>query len=173
MTDLRDLAAEITNHLREHFPDSDEQVRQVLALAEEAGEFVGAYRRWAGMARRKGSWADVRAELADVVITAYVTATVIEIEDALEDFRQSLGEPVTRAPADQVLMLFWTVGDFVQAYDRLNASPSLLTNRLAMVVNAAYATARVLDFNLDAAVGEKAQQIFSRGWRDKPAEVAR
>jgi NTP pyrophosphatase (non-canonical NTP hydrolase) len=52
----------------------------VLALAEEAGEFTAAYRRWAGMARRAGTWDDVLAELADVVITAHVTARVLGID---------------------------------------------------------------------------------------------
>ena len=52
----------------------------MLALAEEAGEFTAAYRRWAGLARRTGTWHDVEAELADVVITAYVTAHVLGID---------------------------------------------------------------------------------------------
>jgi NTP pyrophosphatase (non-canonical NTP hydrolase) len=105
VSELQDLAVEITSKLRENFPDSDHALRQVLCLAEEAGEFVGAYRRWAGMARRTGPFEDVEAELADVVIVAYVTAQVLGID-------------------------------------------------------------------LDAAVGEKAGQIMTRGWRDKPAEVA-
>lgn len=49
-------------------------IRQVLNLAEEVGEFVGAYRRWTGQARRSGTETEARIELADVVITAYVTA---------------------------------------------------------------------------------------------------
>ena len=105
VSDLRDLAVEITERLREHFPDTDLKQQQVLCLAEEAGEFVGAYRRWAGMARRSGPWGDVEAELADVVVTAYVTAQVLGID-------------------------------------------------------------------LDAAVGEKTKVVFTRGWRDKPAEVS-
>jgi NTP pyrophosphatase (non-canonical NTP hydrolase) len=54
--------------------------RQVLALAEEAGEFVGAYRRWAGEARRTGTYDEMAQELADVVITAFVTAVELGIE---------------------------------------------------------------------------------------------
>lgn len=71
------FAEHAAQRLAEHFPESDLAIQQVLCLAEEAGEFVGAYRRSAGMARRTGSFDDVRAELADVVITAYVTAEVL------------------------------------------------------------------------------------------------
>jgi NTP pyrophosphatase (non-canonical NTP hydrolase) len=80
VSDLKDLAAENTKKIRENFPDNDLAIQQVLCLAEEAGEFVGAYRRWAGMARRTGPWGDVKAELADVVITAYVAANVLGID---------------------------------------------------------------------------------------------
>lgn len=55
--------------------------RQALALAEECGEFVGAYRRWSGQARRNGATAagrrEMEMELADVVITAYITAAAL------------------------------------------------------------------------------------------------
>lgn len=72
------IAAEtpvIVQRLRENGFDADTAVnRQVLNLAEETVEFVGAYRRWAGQARRSGTAEEMHAELADVVITAYVTA---------------------------------------------------------------------------------------------------
>src|SRR5207245_2077379 len=77
---LGELAAELSVHIDRWFPPGEAPIRQVLALAEEAGEFVGAYRRWAGMARRTGAWAEVTAELADVVITAYLTAHVLGID---------------------------------------------------------------------------------------------
>ena len=71
---LRSRRRDLADRLREHFDPATLPVQQVLALAEEAGEFTAAYRRWAGLARRSGPWHDVEAELADVVITAYVTA---------------------------------------------------------------------------------------------------
>ena len=74
------VAASLASRLREHFDPDTLPVQQVLALAEEAGEFTAAYRRWAGLARRRGPWHDVEAELADVVITAYVTAAVLGID---------------------------------------------------------------------------------------------
>lgn len=79
-TALADLAAEINGHLAEHFDPDTRCAGQALALAEEAGEFTGAFRRWAGLARRTGTWADMVTELADVVITAYVTADVLGID---------------------------------------------------------------------------------------------
>jgi dCMP deaminase len=51
--------------------------RQVLALSEEVGEFVGEYRRWSGQARRNGAWHAMGLELADVVITVYVMAAML------------------------------------------------------------------------------------------------
>ena len=91
------VAASLASRLREHFDPATLPVQQVLALAEEAGEFTAAYRRWAGLARRTGPWRDVEAELADVVITAYVTAAVLGIDlDA-----------ATRAKAEVVFTRGW------------------------------------------------------------------
>lgn len=86
-TDLAKLADTIVPNLRENFPDTDLKQQQVMCLAEEAGEFVGAYRRFAGMARRSGPFDDVKAELADVAITAYVTAQVlgIDLDEAIRE----------------------------------------------------------------------------------------
>lgn len=80
---LCDLAAtgeQIADRLRQHFDPASLPIQQVLAVAEEAGEFTKAYRRWAGLARRSGPWHDVEAELADVVLTAYSTACVLGID---------------------------------------------------------------------------------------------
>jgi len=77
---LAAVGAQIAARLAEYFTPAALPVQQVLALAEEAGEFTAAYRRWAGMARRTGTWDEVTAELADVVITAYVTAAVLGID---------------------------------------------------------------------------------------------
>ncbi len=57
----------------------DIEKMQVLCLAEEVGEFVGAYRRWRRIARRNGSFNDVEKELADVIISAHVVAQVLGI----------------------------------------------------------------------------------------------
>lgn len=95
---LRELARVITEHLRDNgFPTEGAANRQVLALAEECGEFVGAYRRWSGQARRGGTVEEMRAELADVVITAFVAAEVLGID---------LDQAVT-AKADVVFTRGW------------------------------------------------------------------
>ncbi len=47
---------------------------QALCVAEEAGELVGAYRRWAGKARRRGTRQELADEVADVLIVTAVFA---------------------------------------------------------------------------------------------------
>jgi NTP pyrophosphatase (non-canonical NTP hydrolase) len=79
--DLRQHAATIADQLRRHgFDPATAAGRQVLALAEECGEFVGAYRRWSGQARRTGTRAEMAAELADVVLVAFVTAEELGVD---------------------------------------------------------------------------------------------
>lgn len=64
--------------------------RQALALAEEVGEFVGAWRRWRGQARRTDTREHVIEELADVVITAYVLASEAEFDEFEDVVRTKL-----------------------------------------------------------------------------------
>lgn len=94
MTSYDVMGSTIMRNLRDNFPGTSEQhcQRQALALAEEVGEFVGAYRRWSGQARRTDSLTNVGLELADVVITAFVTASVLGIE--LDSFIQSKYEVI-------------------------------------------------------------------------------
>ena len=73
-------AAYVTEQLRANgFGKDDAVTRQMLAMGEEVGELIGAYRRWSGNARRTSDAAEVYLELADVVITAYVTAQELKI----------------------------------------------------------------------------------------------
>jgi NTP pyrophosphatase (non-canonical NTP hydrolase) len=87
LNDLPATAADVAGHLEAAGFTESVTLRQTLALAEEVGEFVGAVRRHAGMARRPGPFSDVEAELADVVLTAFVTAHTmgIDLRQALED----------------------------------------------------------------------------------------
>jgi NTP pyrophosphatase (non-canonical NTP hydrolase) len=79
--DLPRHAAVIVACLRSNGFDPTGAVnRQVLNLAEEVGEFVGAYRRWSGQARRTGTAGEMREELADVIITAFVTAQELGVD---------------------------------------------------------------------------------------------
>jgi NTP pyrophosphatase (non-canonical NTP hydrolase) len=87
LPDLPVVAADIAANLTAAGFTDAPHLRQALALAEEAGEFVGAVRRHYGMARRAGPFADIEAELADVVITAFVTAHTMGI-----DLERAVGE---------------------------------------------------------------------------------
>lgn len=74
----------------------DIRAQQVLCLAEETGEVVGAARRYLGLARRTGSLDAVRLELADVVIVSHVVADQfgIDLARAVEDKLQIIfGRP--------------------------------------------------------------------------------
>ncbi len=82
LRDLMDVAENLEKHLEEAGFLENPVASQALAIAEEAGELVGAIRRYAGMARRRGSIAEVEGELADVIITAFVTAQVLRIDVA-------------------------------------------------------------------------------------------
>jgi len=53
---------------------------QALCVAEEAGELVGAYRRWAGKARRTGTKAELEDEVADLLIVTAVFAVRADID---------------------------------------------------------------------------------------------
>lgn len=81
MSKMSDMATELLNNVKAHgrAKNGDEE-SQILALAEECGEFVGAYRRWSGRARRDGTKEEMTAELADVVITAYVVACALDVD---------------------------------------------------------------------------------------------
>lgn len=157
------IAAEIVDQLRANgFPTEQAVQRQLLALAEEAGEFVGAYRRCAGMARRCGTAHEVRAELADVVITAYVTAA--ELGVALTVPPTCLVERFDVDPDRAVLRVFAAVNWFVQPY--LSGQTRVDDVTLNGVVRAANAAAAALGFDLAAAVAAKLDVIVTRGWRE-------
>lgn len=179
MTINMHTATQIVQHLRANgFSAHDAVPRQVLNLVEEAGEFVGAYRRWAGMARRRGTVEDVHAELADVVITAYVTAAELgtNVDATLADWRREGSQPYwlpTDMPAgletlQRVLMVSVVVAQ--TAPDLLNGRSAWTpATMLTRVIRAADLAAGALAFDLDAAITAKLAVIFSRGWRE-PAE---
>ena len=73
-----DVIKHIAAKLKENgFTDTD---TQVLMLAEETGEFVGAYRRYTNRARRKGTLEAVHEELADIIIGALCVAEFMEVD---------------------------------------------------------------------------------------------
>lgn len=74
--DIDVLAQIIMYECRKNNAGGTEQA-QIMALAEESGEFVGAMRRWRGMARRNGTEEEAQSELADLVISCYAMADVL------------------------------------------------------------------------------------------------
>lgn len=74
--DVSILATIIMQKCRQYNAGGTEQA-QLMAVAEEAGEFIGAMRRWRGMARRSGTEEEAQKELADLVITCYAMADVM------------------------------------------------------------------------------------------------
>jgi len=87
--DLAQIARHLKRDLRANrrpaITDANQLDVQALCVAEEAGELVGAYRRWAGKARRTGTLADLEDEVADVLIVTAMFAerTGIDINDAI------------------------------------------------------------------------------------------
>ena len=74
--DVSVLATIVMQKCREFDAGGTEQ-SQLMAVAEEAGEFIGAMRRWRGMARRTGTEEEAQKELADLAITCYAMADVM------------------------------------------------------------------------------------------------
>lgn len=155
----------------------DLRLQQTLCVFEEAGEFDGAARRYLGMARRSGLLSDVRTELADVVITCYVTAQVfkVDLDEIVEDaypFNEIMQERVGFggwSAARQTLKVARAAGRFVDAAEQdLNGVPrrSGVRLTLAEVVVEAYVAACFFGFDLDDAITDKLKVIFSRGWRE-------
>jgi NTP pyrophosphatase (non-canonical NTP hydrolase) len=73
-TIARRLQADLAANRRPAITDANALDVQALCVAEEAGELVGAYRRWAGKARRTGTRHELEDEIADVLIVTAVFA---------------------------------------------------------------------------------------------------
>lgn len=80
--DLPETAKRIVEGIRAsgQFDGGSEEDRQIFAIAEECGEVVKAYRRWTGQSRLSGTREEVEVEIADVIITAYATAYVFNVD---------------------------------------------------------------------------------------------
>lgn len=80
MTDLQQIARDLVSALDESRPDYEHSLNlQAICVAEEAGEVLGAYRRWSGQARRGGTKAELEDEIADLLIVTAVFAERAEI----------------------------------------------------------------------------------------------
>jgi hypothetical protein len=70
---------------------------QFIGVGEEAGEALGAYRRWRGFARRSGPMSDVYDELADVLIV-----TMVAIIHFTEVAQPGLGHSKPLEPGEMI-----------------------------------------------------------------------
>jgi len=70
-----------------------------MCVAEEAGEFVGAWRRYYGWARRSGTKGDMASELADLIIVTFIAAEVTDI-DVMAALESKLEKIYTRGWKD-------------------------------------------------------------------------
>lgn len=90
-----DLAEEIRYHASQGASDEEWRDAQAMCVVEEAGEFIGAYRRWRGFARRPGEARDMHKELADVIIAAFLMFAVLDA-DAQMHVKAKLFDVITR-----------------------------------------------------------------------------
>jgi NTP pyrophosphatase (non-canonical NTP hydrolase) len=63
-----------------HKNGGDAALWQTIVLAEETGEAIKQFRRWQGQARTDSKKEDFAQELADVIITANVLASLCMID---------------------------------------------------------------------------------------------
>jgi NTP pyrophosphatase (non-canonical NTP hydrolase) len=78
-TNHQGIARRLVAEIRKVFPDQPDW-RFVTGVAEETGEFVGAFNKFSGTSRQVSSHRKMAAELADVVIAAYMAAEVLGID---------------------------------------------------------------------------------------------
>jgi len=82
---MQKLEADLRDNRRPAITDENALDVQALCVAEEAGELIGAYRRWAGKARRAGEFSEVVSEIADVLIVTALFAEMlgVDIDEAI------------------------------------------------------------------------------------------
>jgi len=90
-----ELADEIRYYAGQGASDDEWSDAQAMCVVEEAGEFIAAYRRARGFARRAGDRKEVTAELADVIISALLMFAVLD-EDAQCHVKAKLFNVVSR-----------------------------------------------------------------------------
>lgn len=90
-----DLAEEIRFHAGQGASDEQWTDTQAMKVAEEAGEFIGAYNRYKGFCRRKAELKEVQKELADVIIASFIMFAVLDA-DAQMYVKAKLFDVITR-----------------------------------------------------------------------------
>ncbi len=77
---LPEIAARVDADLTENCSWHGDTDLMTIAMVEEAGEAAGAYRRWRGCARRKGTIEELEDEIADVLLTTCILALNLGID---------------------------------------------------------------------------------------------
>jgi hypothetical protein len=167
--DLVDHAEKCLAKIREKFPVSGENERQTLCVAEEAGELIGAYRRWSGRARRRGPWDEVCKEFADVVLTSYITAAALGVP--LDNGIRREGSGQRRDPYRQALRVFTTAAAYAATFDDVGPHMSaedrqMLQDHLVWLVQEAYDFAASLSVPVEASLAAKAKETLERPMRE-------
>lgn len=186
--ELDEMGGFLAEALDAHFPKELARRRQVMCLLEEVGESLGAARRWKGWARRAGSIEEVASELADVVITAAVTAAtygVVLVFHGESDLDYRIGEEVARVSQgiadgtrdwETPMLDLSDRAEMVKASAQWEAEQNLglylprIARDLGSLVVRAYVAAGTLGIDLDAAIDVKWKVITTRGYRDERIE---
>lgn len=168
---LAEFATVALARIGEQFPPETRLEQQVLCVAEEAGEFLASYRRWRGLARRPGSREEMEAELADVLITCYVTALLIDKDRIAEFTRRTASRsavlPRTVAHGMAVRWLNDLAARAAVTFDVCIDYRQALVSDLVEVAAHTIRVADVLDIDLEAAWRTKAEKILNRPWREE------
>ena len=92
---INTVAKEIATYGSQYATTIEWADAQAMVVVEEAGEFIGEYRRNRGFARRAGNREDMLAELADVVISGMAMFYTLR-EDPEFHIKRKLKTIVTR-----------------------------------------------------------------------------
>jgi NTP pyrophosphatase (non-canonical NTP hydrolase) len=92
---INTVAAEIAANGNQGASRNEWTDAQAMVVVEEAGEFIGEYRRNRGFARRAGNREDMLSELADVVISSMAMFYTLR-EDPEVHIKRKLKKIVTR-----------------------------------------------------------------------------
>lgn len=89
------IAAQIKEHAQQGATDQEWLDSQAMDVVEEAGEFIGEYRRLRGFARRAGDREKMLSELSDVIIASMIMFYLLDA-DPEDNIRTKLRKIITR-----------------------------------------------------------------------------
>lgn len=92
---MHEVGQQIKDNAQQGASEEEWLDSQAMCVVEEAGEFIGEYRRLRGFARRPGNREDLLSELADVIIAAGLMFSYLDA-DMHEEIQAKLRKIVTR-----------------------------------------------------------------------------